>query len=77
MKHCDPNWKINCLETAQYILCNCPYFTNLCLDIFKSYILNVEELLISKSQDKTYKRINRLNHKMLREDTSFKQNSKH
>ena len=24
MKHCDPNWKINCIETAHHILCTCP-----------------------------------------------------
>ena len=29
MKHCDPNWKINCIETAHHILCRCPYFNNL------------------------------------------------
>ena len=44
MKHCDKDWKTNCLETAQHILCNCAYFNILRKSIFNSYTLNVEDI---------------------------------
>ena len=44
MKHCDQEWKINCLETAQHILCNCAYFNNQRKDIFNTYNLNIEDI---------------------------------
>ena len=45
MKHCDPNWKTNCIETAQHILCTCPYFNNLSRkNIFNVYQLKTEKI---------------------------------
>ena len=44
MKHCDSNWKTNCLETAQHILCACPFFNNLRKDIFQVYQLKTEKI---------------------------------
>ena len=44
MKHCDPNWSTNCLETAQHILCTCPYFNNLRKDIFNVYQIKNDQL---------------------------------
>ena len=44
MKHCDPHWKTNCLETAQHILCTCPYFNNLRKDIFQVFQIKTEKI---------------------------------
>ena len=44
MKHCDPNWKTNCIETAQHILCTCPYFNNIRKNIFNVYQLKTEKI---------------------------------
>ena len=43
MKHCDPNWKITCIETAHHILCTRPYFNNLRKDTFHVYQLKTEK----------------------------------
>ena len=47
MEHCDPNWKINCIETAQHILCRCPYFkgiTDKIINFFEKFSEENHEL---------------------------------
>ena len=44
MKHCDQEWKTNCLETAQHILCKFPYLNKIRKDILKSYVINIDEI---------------------------------
>ena len=48
IKHFDQKWEINCLETAQHILCNCAYFNNQRKDIFNTNNLNIEDIFKDK-----------------------------
>ena len=44
MKHCDQEWKTNCLETFQHILSKCTYFNKIRKYILKSYVINIDEI---------------------------------
>lgn len=44
MEDCDPNLKINCLETSFHILYTCQYLSNLRSQIFLKHTINENEL---------------------------------
>ena len=90
MKHCDPNWNTNCLETAQHILCTCPYFNNIRNDLFnvyqiKNYHLHVmtkhfisltDKIINFFDKTKTLNRTPKINKRDLSPDRIIKQGRK-
>ena len=58
MKNCDPQWELNCRETAFHIIYKCRYFTNIRSQIFNKYTIKHNQLFSNNINGSLHQIIN-------------------